>query len=224
MQFLIYAGILTISYLFGSIPFGLIVVKLMTGRDIRTVASGRTGGTNAMRAAGLLAGLLTAVLDILKSAAAVWLAQAVTPNVWIHAVAPIAAILGHNYSLFLMERGPDGILRLRGGAGGAATGGGAFGLWPPAAIILIPFGLLIWYGIGFASVTTLSIGLMTILIFSVRAYLGLGPWEYIIYGIVAEILLVWTLRPNIKRLMEGTERRHGLPAMLQQRKQAKGPN
>jgi glycerol-3-phosphate acyltransferase PlsY len=223
MQFLIDAGILIASYVFGSIPFGLIVVKLISGKDIRTIASGRTGGTNAMRAAGLWAGLLTAILDILKSAATVWLAQAITSNVWIYAIAPIAAILGHNYSIFLMEHGPDGSLRLRGGAGGAATGGGAFGLWPPAALILIPFGLLIWYGIGYASVTTVSIGLMTILIFTVRAALGLGPWEYIIYGVLAEILMIWTLRPNIKRLMEGTERRHGLPAMLQQRKQAKSP-
>jgi glycerol-3-phosphate acyltransferase PlsY len=69
----------------------------------------------------------------------------------------------------------------------------------------------------------LSIGLVTMIIFGVRAALGLGPWEYIIYGLLAEILMIWALRPNIKRLMEGTERRHGLPARLQQRKQAKGP-
>jgi glycerol-3-phosphate acyltransferase PlsY len=62
---------------------------------------------------------------------------------------------------------------------------------------------------------------MVIIIFGVRAALGLGPWEYIIYGIAAEILLIWTLRPNIQRLIEGTERRHGLPALLQQRRQAK---
>ncbi len=146
MQFLIYAGILFGGYVFGSIPLGLIVVKLMSGKDIRTIASGRTGGTNAMRAAGPWAGVLTAVLDILKAAATVWLARALTPNVWMHALTPIAAILGHNYSIFLMERGPDGRVRLRGGAGGAAAGGGAFGLWPPAAFILIPFGLLVWYG------------------------------------------------------------------------------
>ena len=221
MYFLIDAGILIASYIFGSIPFGLIVVKLMIGKDVRTIASGRTGGTNVMRAAGLWAGLLTALLDILKSAAAVWLAQAITANVWIHVAAPIAAILGHNYSIFMIEHGSDGRVHLRGGAGGAATCGGAFGLWPPAALILIPCGLLIWYGIGYASITTLSIGLMVIIIFGVRAALGLGPWEYIIYGIAAEILLIWTLRPNIQRLIEGTERRHGLPALLQQRRQAK---
>ena len=221
MQLLIDSGILLGSYIFGSIPFGLLVVKLMTGKDIRTIASGRTGGTNAMRAAGPWAGLLTAALDIIKSAATVWLAQIITPNVWMHALAPIAAILGHNYSIFLMERGTDGRLRLRGGAGGAAAGGGAFGLWTPMAFILIPFALLVWYGIGYASVTTLSVGLMIIIIFTVRAALGYGPWVYIIYGVVAEILMLWSLRPNLKRLAEGNERRHGLPARLQQRKQAK---
>jgi len=223
MQFLIYAGILLAGYIFGSIPFGLIVVKLMTGKDIRTIASGRTGGTNAMRAAGPWAGILTAVMDILKAAATVWLARALTSNVWMHALTPIAAILGHNYSIFLMEREPEGRVRLRGGAGGAAAGGGAFGLWPTAAFILVPFGLLVWYGSGYASVTTLSIGLITIVIFAVRAGLGLGPWEYIIYGVLAEILMIWALRPNIRRLMEGSERRHGLPAKLQQRKLGKGP-
>jgi glycerol-3-phosphate acyltransferase PlsY len=221
MSYLMDAGLLIAAYLFGSIPFGLIVVKIMTGRDIRTVASGRTGGTNAMRAAGLWAGALTAVLDILKAAATVWLAQLFTANVWIHALAPIAAILGHNHSIFLMERGPDNRLRLRGGAGGAAAGGGAFGLWPPAGFILIPVGLLVWFGSGYASVTTLSIGLVTIIIFSVRAALGLGPWQYILYGVLAEIILTWALRPNLRRLREGTERRHGLPSILQQRRQAK---
>ena len=223
MQFLIDAGILLASYGIGSIPFGLLVVKLISGKDIRTIASGRTGGTNAMRAAGAWAGILTAVLDIFKAAVTVWLAQALTSNIWIHALAPIAAILGHNYSIFLIEHTPEGRLIMHGGAGGAAAGGGAFGLWPPAGFILIPFALLVWYGTGYASVTTLSVGLATIVIFAVRAVLGLGPWEYILYGILAEILLVWALRPNLRRLREGTERRHGLPAFLQQRKQAKGP-
>jgi acyl phosphate:glycerol-3-phosphate acyltransferase len=121
----------------------------------------------------------------------------------------------------MIERGPDGRVRLRGGAGGSTTGGGALGLWSPAALILVPLGLLIWYLIGYASITTLSIGLMVIVIFGVRAALGLGPWQYIIYGVVAEILLIWTLRPNIQRLIEGTERQHRLPAMLQQRRQVK---
>ncbi len=222
MHFLIDSSILLASYIIGSVPFGLIVVKLINGKDIRNVASGRTGGTNAMRAAGPWAGVLTAVFDILKAAATVWLAQAVTLNVWIHFMAPLAAVIGHNHSIFLIVRDQDGHVRLGGGAGGAAAGGGAFGLWPPVAFFLIPLGFLIWYVTGYASVTTLSIGVLTIVIFSVRAALGLGPWEYVIYGLLVEILMIWALRPNLKRLRKGTERRHGLPVKLQQLKRERG--
>ena len=219
MHALIDAGILLASYVIGSVPFGLIVVRLMTGKDIRTIASGRTGGTNAMRAAGLWAGFLTAVLDVFKAAATVWMAKALTPDVWIHTLAPIAAVIGHNYSVFLMERDSNGRIRLRGGAGGAAAGGGAFGLWPPVAFILAPLGGLIWFVSGYASVTTLSIGILTIIIFGVRASLGLSPWAYVIYGFLVEFLMIWALRPNLKRLKDGTERRHGLPVMLERLKQ-----
>ena len=215
MQVLIDAGLLIGSYFLGAIPFGLIIVKLMTGLDIRQVASGRTGGTNAMRAAGPIAGLLTTAFDIFKAAASVWLARAVTGNVWMHALAPIAAILGNNYSVFLIERREDGRLHLRGGAGGAASGGGTFGLWAPAGLILIPFAFLVWFGIGYASVTTLSVGLMSIIILGYRAAIGAAPWEYVLYGVLAEALLVWALRPNIQRLLSGTERRHGLPVAIQ---------
>lgn len=221
MQFAIDAGVLLVSYVFGSIPFGLLVVKLLTGKDVRRIESGRTGGTNAMRAAGFGAGLLTAMLDILKAASTVWLAQALSGNLWIHVLAPVAAVIGHNYSIFLLERSPEGRLRLRGGAGGAAAFGGTLGLWPPAVLIMLPIGFLIWYGIGFASVTTLSVGLMTVIIFAVRAVLGLAPWEYVLYGFLVEILLVLALLPNIKRLLKGTERRHGLPVTLQQRRNAR---
>jgi glycerol-3-phosphate acyltransferase PlsY len=227
MQVLIDAGILLAAYIIGSVPFGLLIVKGLTGKDIRTVESGRTGGTNVYRAAGFGAGFFTAILDILKSAATVWLAREITPDAWVHALAPVAAVIGHNHSIFLPERGPDGRLRFRGGAGGAAALGGTFGLWPPAVLIMLPIGILIWWGIGYASVTTLSVGLMTMAIFAVRATLGLAPWEYVLYGFLTELLMIWALRPNIKRLIAGTERRHGLPVKLQKmrekREQASGP-
>ncbi len=67
--------VIVLSYLVGSIPFGLIIVKTFTGKDVREVGSGRTGGTNAMRAAGLAAGILTALGDILKGLVSGWLAD-----------------------------------------------------------------------------------------------------------------------------------------------------
>ena len=105
MQILIDIGIVILGYIIGSIPFGLLIVKLKTGKDIRDVESGRTGGTNAMRAAGFWAGIATAMLDILKGAVGVWLATWLTPDHhWVHVVAPLAAIIGHNYSIFLPQR------------------------------------------------------------------------------------------------------------------------
>ena len=68
-------AVLALSFLIGSIPSGLIVVKIANGKDVRTVASGRTGGTNAMRAAGFLAGLVTLILDVSKGVATLWLVQ-----------------------------------------------------------------------------------------------------------------------------------------------------
>ena len=133
MQTITYIGILLLSYLLGSLPNGVIIVKLLTGRDIRKIESGRTGGTNAMRAAGFGAGLLTGVLDFLKSALAAWIAMTFYPGKdWLHILAPLAAVIGHNYSIFLAERSENGRLKLRGGAGGGPTAGGAFALSAPS--------------------------------------------------------------------------------------------
>lgn len=213
MHMLTYALVLILSYILGSIPFGLIIVKLTTGKDIRAVASGRTGGTNAMRAAGPIAGLGTAVMDTLKGAGAVWLASALVPGtIWLKVFAPIMAILGHNYSIFLTERDERGRLRLRGGAGGAPTVGGAAAIWLPVLLIVLPVGAIMLFVIGYASVTTMSAALVCAIVFAVRAWKFGQPWQFILYGLIAEALAIWTLRPNIKRLIEGKERVVGLRA------------
>jgi glycerol-3-phosphate acyltransferase PlsY len=84
--------------------------------------------------------------------------------------------------------------------------GGAIGLWPPSALVIVPLGFAIWYGIGYASVTTMSLALIATFLFAIRAALGLSPWAYVVYGIFAELILVWALRPNLERLRNGTER------------------
>jgi glycerol-3-phosphate acyltransferase PlsY len=207
MQILFNIGIIILAYLFGAIPFGLLIVKLKTGKDIRDVESGRTGGTNAMRAAGFWAGFATAVLDILKGFGAVWVAQQVTSDQWVYVVAPLAAIIGHNYSIFLPERDENGKLTgLGGGAGGAAAVGGTLGLWPISIVIMIPLGALTFFTVGIASITTMAVAFYAIITFAIGASLGYIPWMYVWYGVGAEILLVWALRPNIKNLFKGHER------------------
>jgi len=224
MQMLIEAGTVVLGYIIGSIPFGLLIVKIKTGKDIREVESGRTGGTNAVRAAGFGAGLLTAILDILKGAVAVWVAQWISPdNDLLHVLAPVGAILGHNYSIFLLNRDADGKLRFHGGAGGAPALGGAVGLWGWSFPIVFTVGLVVWFTVGIASVATMIIGITVIIIFAIRASLGLQNPLDIWYGVIAELLLLWALRPNIKKLLSGNERvvRISLNGWLRARKEAK---
>lgn len=207
---------LIISYLLGAIPFGLIVVKVFTGKDIRTVASGRTGGTNAMRAAGLFAGLLTGVLDVLKGVATGWVAGWLAPeNIWLQVAAAILAIVGHNYSIFLIEKREQGGFRLRGGAGGATALGGAIALWPESGLIILPLGFLVYILVGYASVTTISVAVFATLIFAVRTFFANSPWQYILYGIVTYGIVIIALKPNLQRIKEGTERAVGLRAKVQ---------
>jgi glycerol-3-phosphate acyltransferase PlsY len=224
MQILIETVTVVLGYIIGSIPFGMLIVKLKTGKDIREVESGRTGGTNAVRAAGFGAGLLTAILDIMKGASAVWLARTVSPdNNLLHVLAPVAAILGHNYSIFLFRRDAGGKLRFHGGAGGAPAIGGAMGLWLPMFPIVFGAGALVWFTVGIASVTTMAIGLIVIVVFSIRAYFGYQNPIDILYGVLALLLLIWALRPNIKKLISGNERivRISLNGWLRARKEAK---
>ncbi len=208
MQLLIDAGVILLAYILGSIPFGLLIVRLATGKDVRKIASGRTGGTNVMRAAGCWAGLATAIFDILKGAGAVWAARAITNNIWIEVLAPLAAVLGHNYSIFLAEHNVNGKIRLRGGAGGATAAGGAIGLqW--SVLFGLPIPVFMFFGVGYASLTTLSISLTAILLFTILYLLGRAPWQYIIYGGATLLILLWALRPNLRALVEGRERFHG---------------
>jgi glycerol-3-phosphate acyltransferase PlsY len=224
MQTLIGIVVVIIGYILGSIPFGLLIVKMKTGKDVRNVESGRTGGTNVVRAAGFGAGLLTAVLDVLKGAAAVWVAEAILPeNHLVHILAPLAAILGHNYSLFLIRRDENGKLRFHGGAGGAPALGGALGLWPLVFPIVLTAGALIWFTLGIASLTTMAIGLVVTIAFAIYSWQGLMEPVNIWYGVIAELFLLWALRPNIKKLLAGKERvvKFSLNGWLRARKAAR---
>jgi glycerol-3-phosphate acyltransferase PlsY len=201
-------AILTIvlAYVLGSIPFGVLIVRLSTGKDLRAQHSGRTGGTNAMRAAGAWAGVATALADALKGASAIWLARWLTPGTpWVEVLAGLAVVMGHNYSIFLIER-RNGVLRMHGGAGGAPTVGAACGLWLPSPLIVVPLSLLVLLGIGYASVATLSTGVIITASFIWAVGANHIPREFIAFGPLVEILLILALLPNIRRLLDGTER------------------
>jgi glycerol-3-phosphate acyltransferase PlsY len=201
-----------IGYLIGSIPMGYLVVRLIKGQDIRTHGSGRTGGTNAFRAGGPIAGVLTAVGDACKGYVAVALARLVVgPEVLATTIGTVAAVLaglaaviGHNWSVYL---------GFKGGAGTAPNIGAAIAFWPIAGLYLAPMVPLGLYLIGYASVTSLIIAAVVLITFVVRAALQADPnWWYVAYAVAAAAAVAWALRPNIKRLRQGTERVVGLRA------------
>ena len=185
------------GYLFGSIPFGFIIIGVLRERDITEEGSGRTGGTNALRAGGFGAAALTVIGDLLKGMAGVTLARIFFPgNLWAEVFAGWGVVLGHNASIYL---------GFRGGAGTAPNMGVAAAFWFPSLIFTLPFFPIGMFVIRIASLTSLIVGLVIPAIFAVRAMLGQGPWEYVIYGLGALFLVAYALRPNIQRLLNGTE-------------------
>lgn len=192
--------VIGIGYVLGSIPIGFLVVRWLQGVDVREIGSGRIGGTNVLRAAGWKTALAVMLMDTLKAALAVtiarWLGPGDSPVVL--ALTGVAAVVGHNYSLFL---------GFRGGAGAMSAIGGAIALWPWSAAILAPVGLTVALTTRRASVGSIVVALLIPVIFATRAALGLSPWAYLAYGIPVLVLVLWALRPNIRRLLRGEERR-----------------
>jgi len=212
-------SVLILSYLIGAVPVGWIIVKLFTGRDVRVLGSGRIGGTNVMRAAGFVPGLLTSAMDIGKGVLAgivsVWL---VPDSMWLKFIGVTLAVVGQIFSVFLIEKREDGKFHLRGGAGGSTTLGGAIALWPGSWIILLPLVAMVYVVVGYASVTTISIAFFSLIVFAYRAIAGIGPWEYALYGVLSLVIVIHALAPNIERLKAGTERVVGLRAYFLKKK------
>ena len=101
--------LVAIAYLLGSLPTALVVVRLMTGKDVRRMGSGNIGGTNALRAAGWKAGVAVTVIDVAKGALAVWLMRMYNPESGWVAAAMLAVVVGHCYPVWLRFRGGKGV-------------------------------------------------------------------------------------------------------------------
>ena len=196
------------AYLVGAFPDGWVIVRLVSKRDIRYVGSGRTGMSNVTRVSGKKWGYLTAFLDVVKGWLAVWLCGIMTPDepAWVPAVGGILAVLGHIYSVFLLEKRRDGRFYFRGGAGGMTSAGAGVALWW-GYLLSIPFSALLYGLTGITATATGSFNLFAALIFAVAAAKGMiSPW-YILYCLGAEVLILISLRPNIRRMRRGDERK-----------------
>ncbi len=194
--------LIIISYIVGSIPFGLIVGKMLRGIDIRDHGSGNIGFTNAWRVLGIGPGLLVFIFDVAKGFSPVFAGKIID----LHPLAVIAsglfAIIGHNFSIFLKFRGGKGVATSLGVVIGInpAIAGTAFGIW--LVIVAITKYVSVGSILAAASVPTL-------MWCSPKFYGQAVEMEYRIFALAAAILIFVRHISNIKRLLSGTEPKIG---------------
>jgi glycerol-3-phosphate acyltransferase PlsY len=190
--------VLLAAYLLGAIPFGYLIVRLTQGRDIRQAGSGNIGATNVTRQAGLLAGILTLLLDAGKGYLAVWLAGQWTEGdvLWM-AAAAVGAVVGHCFTVFLRFEGGRGV----------ATGAGAFFAISPAAVLaaagVFMAVVVFWRYVSLGSIV--AAGTLPLLTYVLYAPGYAPPLAVSLATTAAAILIIWKHRPNLKRLAAGTE-------------------
>ena len=181
--------IILISYLFGSIPFGLILTKIFIGKDIRNIGSGNIGATNVLRSGNKLVGYLTLILDILK---------AVIPILFIKFyysdqlyLASLSVFIGHVFPVWL---------KFRGGKGVATYVGILFCLNYLSGLVFCIIWLLIFFIFKYSSLSSMTSS-FCIPIF--QYYFISDPLYYFYF--IMFIMIFYTHRENIKRLINKTE-------------------
>ena len=189
-----------IAYLLGSIPFGLIIVKLSAGRDIREIGSGNIGAANVARNAGRAAGILTLILDAAKGLAAVALASYITHgNIRWMMIAAMCAVVGHIFSVWLKFRGGKGI----------ATALGVFILisWHAIGLALVLWIVVVFFW-HYASLGSIAAAAALPIFVYVLYAPGYAPPDLVTFGtaFISGLVLIKHL-PNIQRLLAGEEPR-----------------
>jgi glycerol-3-phosphate acyltransferase PlsY len=183
-----------VAYLLGAIPFGFLIVRLTTGKDVRASGSGNIGATNVLRTTGRAAGVATLLLDIAKGYAAVWIAAALTHDsaLWT-SMSALAVMAGHAFPVFLNFHGGKAVAALVG-----------------AFLYLTPVPLLAAALVFVATVAAtryISAGSVV-----AAATFPLGVWmiehppfAVLLASLIAAIFIVYRHKPNLQRIRAGTE-------------------
>jgi len=186
------AAAILLGYLVGALPTGLLVIRALRGVDIRRVGSGNIGAANVYRVAGLPTAALVLAADMAKGAAPVLLAQGWGRLPAAGVLAGLAAIAGHNWSVFL---------RFRGGKGIATSLGVLAALSPAAAAVAVG----IWVAaVGVSRYASLG-SLLAVASVPLVMWRRGEPAAHLGFGAVALLLALYTHRANIGRLVRGAE-------------------
>jgi glycerol-3-phosphate acyltransferase PlsY len=189
INFIVY---LIITYLLGSIPFGLIISKFF-GKDIRKEGSGNIGATNVTRVLGKKAGFLVLILDMLKGFLPIYIAKYIFDTKLVSLLA-IASVIGHCFSIFL---------KFKGGKGVATAIGVLLALSSKAALIVIMFWLGVFLVSGYVSLASMlsaSISWVIINFIENNTYFTYAAF-------IIGLIIILKHKDNLDRLLKGTEYR-----------------
>jgi len=189
INFIVY---LIITYLLGSIPFGLIIGKLF-GKDIRKEGSGNIGATNVTRVLGKKAGLLVLILDTSKGFLPIYIAKSIF-DIKIVSLLAIVSVIGHCFSIFL---------KFKGGKGVATAMGVLIALSFKAALIVIMFWLGVFLVSGYVSLASmLSASISWVIINFIENNI-----YYTYAAFIIGLIIIFKHKDNLDRLLKGTEYR-----------------
>jgi glycerol-3-phosphate acyltransferase PlsY len=199
-------ALVALAYLIGAIPFGMLAGRLAGGIDLRRHGSQRTGATNALRTLGLRWAAAVFVLDVGKGVAAALLARALyqagpagSPD-WAVAACGVAAVIGHNWSVFI---------GFGGGRGVATSAGGLLVISPLTLAGVVPLVALVVWRTRFVSLGSLVAAAAAPLITAALAATSVVSWAAVGYALGTGFLIVLSHGDNVARLRSGTERRIG---------------
>lgn len=184
--------ILIFSYLLGAIPNGLIFGRIIWHKDLRKLGSKNIGATNAWRVLGKPAGIFIFVLDFMKGSISVWLAETFVDTPTVMVLAGICAILGHTFSVYLKMHGGKGV----------ATGLGVISMMMPKVTLIV---FAIWLAIVLIT-RYVSVGSCIAAAFvPILAYFFDAKIEFVLFGLLAAIFIIYKHKENIYRLRLGKE-------------------
>lgn len=190
------------AYLIGSIPSGIIAVRLLGGKDPRKAGSGNIGATNVVRTSGKKAGIITLIGDALKGALPVYVVMTLTPEAMVVSITAILAFLGHLFPIYLNFKGGKGV----------ATALGIMLVISPVAIAISVVVFIVIVAITrYVSIGSISAALsmpITLSIIKEKSTTGISEY-YILLTIAIAILIVLKHHANILRILRGTEHKVG---------------
>lgn len=197
-----YVAVIAGGYLLGSIPSGLILGRLR-GVDVRQHGSGKTGTTNVLRTIGKKYAVIALAADVLKGVIAVLIGGYVIGSPAGEMAAGLAAIAGHDWSVFI---------KFQGGRGVATTMGAVLPMEPLAAVASIGIFVFVIALTRYVSLGSMMGTLSAVVLVAAFAAIDRVPVEYAIYAGVASGLIVIQHKANLIRLLSGTENKLGQKA------------